>query len=126
VADTRLLYDLLYNTFDEDVSDWVKEFPGSLKFGPDVVERFVEKHNLDFIVTGSRHPPNGYEFSVGRKLLALASAPRPWIQSAIMSIHQNRVCTLHVSPAARILCARGKMDLLTTDHFAIKCRSGAF
>lgn len=53
VTDTRfvgLLCDLLWSDPDKDITGWSENDRGvSFTFGPDVVSRFLQKHDMDLI-----------------------------------------------------------------------------
>lgn len=50
VPDTGLLCDLLWSDPDKDITGWSENDRGvSFTFGPDVVSRFLQKHDMDLI-----------------------------------------------------------------------------
>src|ERR1700761_333805 len=53
VPDTGLLSDLLWADPDKDITGWAENDRGvSFTFGPDVVARFLQKHDMDLICRG--------------------------------------------------------------------------
>jgi diadenosine tetraphosphatase ApaH/serine/threonine PP2A family protein phosphatase len=76
VPDTGLLCDLLWSDPDKDISGWSENDRGvSFTFGPDVVTRFLQKHDLDLICRAHQVVEDGYEFFAKRQLVTLFSAP---------------------------------------------------
>jgi diadenosine tetraphosphatase ApaH/serine/threonine PP2A family protein phosphatase len=63
VPETGLLCDLLWSDPDKDISGWSENDRGvSFTFGPDVVTRFLQRHDMDLIwwawqLPASRAPP---------------------------------------------------------------------
>jgi serine/threonine-protein phosphatase PP1 catalytic subunit len=47
----------------------------SFTFGPDVVAKFLQKHDLDLICRAHQVVEDGYEFFAKRQLVTLFSAP---------------------------------------------------
>eukprot|EP01084_Bolivina_argentea_P012674 23724_1 len=74
VPDTGLLCDLLWAD-PEQISGWVENDPVSYIFGPDVVESFCKRFNIDLICRGKQVVADGYEFFAGRRLVTLFGAP---------------------------------------------------
>jgi len=89
---TGLLCDLLWSDPDKDITGWSENDRGvSFTFGPDVVSRFLQKHDMDLICRAhqaswplKRFPrskadsqvvEDGYEFFAKRQLVTLFSAP---------------------------------------------------
>jgi len=70
VPDTGLLCDLLWSDPDKDITGWSENDRGvSFTFGPDVVSRFLQKHDMDLICRAHQvrfnHP------SIARRLRSL-------------------------------------------------------
>lgn len=58
-----LLCDLLWSDPDKDITGWSENDRGvSFTFGPDVVTRFLQKHDLDLICRAHQVVEDGYEF----------------------------------------------------------------
>ncbi|CAG8840554.1 7738_t:CDS:2, partial [Racocetra persica] len=63
VPDTGLLCDLLWSDPDKDITGWSENDRGvSFTFGPDVVSRFLQKHDMDLICRAHQVVEDGYEF----------------------------------------------------------------
>lgn len=76
VPDTGLLCDLLWSDPDKDITGWSENDRGvSFTFGPDVVSRFLQKHDMDLICRAHQVVEDGYEFFAKRQLVTLFSAP---------------------------------------------------
>ena len=76
VPDTGLLCDLLWSDPDKDITGWSENDRGvSFTFGPDVVSRFLQKHDMDLICRAHQVVEDGYEFFANRQLVTLFSAP---------------------------------------------------
>lgn len=90
--DTGLLCDLLWSDPDKDITGWSENDRGvSFTFGPDVVSRFLQKHDMDLICRAHQVSyelldvprldqlfqvvEDGYEFFAKRQLVTLFSAP---------------------------------------------------
>lgn len=82
-----LLCDLLWSDPDKDITGWSENDRGvSFTFGPDVVTRFLQKHDMDLICRAHQVVEDGYEFFAKRQLVTLFSAPcvssvRPCLRS---------------------------------------------
>ncbi|KAI1379882.1 serine/threonine-protein phosphatase PP1 isozyme 4-like protein [Hypoxylon crocopeplum] len=98
-----LIYDLLWSDPDKDIQGWSKndnEEGSSSTFGPDVVSRFLKKHDLDLIVRGKTVVEDGYEFFADRLLVTVFGAPN-WKNEydnagAMMSVDENLLCSFQV------------------------------
>mmetsp|Transcript_62985 Transcript_62985/g.148325 ORF Transcript_62985/g.148325 Transcript_62985/m.148325 type:complete len:319 (-) Transcript_62985:325-1281(-) len=76
VPDTGLLCDLLWSDPDKDITGWGDNDRGvSFTFGPDVVQKFLHKHDLDLVCRAHQVVEDGYEFFAKRQLVTLFSAP---------------------------------------------------
>lgn len=74
--DPGLLCDLLWSDPDKDITGWSENDRGvSFTFGPDVVSRFLQKHDMDLICRAHQVVEDGYEFFAKRQLVTLFSAP---------------------------------------------------
>ena len=71
-----LLCDLLWSDPDKDITGWSENDRGvSFTFGPDVVSRFLQKHDMDLICRAHMVVEDGYEFWNDRTLVTVFSAP---------------------------------------------------
>ncbi|KAJ2239966.1 type 1 serine/threonine-protein phosphatase catalytic subunit glc7, partial [Coemansia sp. RSA 455] len=69
VPDTGLLCDLLWSDPDKDIQGWSENDRGvSFTFGPDIVYKFLQKHDLDLVCRAHQVVEDGYEFFAKRKL----------------------------------------------------------
>lgn len=76
LATTGLLCDLLWSDPDKDVSGWGENDRGvSFTFGDDVVNKFLNRYEMDLICRAHQVVEDGYEFFAKRKLVTLFSAP---------------------------------------------------
>ena len=101
VPDTGLLCDLLWSDPDKDITGWSENDRGvSFTFGPDVVSRFLQKHDMDLICRAHQVVEDGYEFFAKRQLVTLFSAP-----FVVLSVLFGYVLT-YVPGVAEIIAAR--------------------
>ncbi|CAK4138218.1 unnamed protein product [Aphanomyces euteiches] len=76
IPDEGLLCDLLWADPDAESHGWTESDRGvSYIFGADVVEQFLETHDLDLVCRAHQVVSDGYEFFAGRKLVTIFSAP---------------------------------------------------
>jgi hypothetical protein len=100
-----LLCDLLWSDPDKDITGWSENDRGvSFTFGPDVVSRFLQKHDMDLICRAHQVVEDGYEFFSKRQLVTLFSAPNYCGEfdnaGAMMSVDESLLCSFQV----RIFC----------------------
>jgi diadenosine tetraphosphatase ApaH/serine/threonine PP2A family protein phosphatase len=96
-----LLCDLLWSDPDKDITGWSENDRGvSFTFGPDVVSRFLQKHDLDLICRAHQVVEDGYEFFSKRQLVTLFSAPNYCGEfdnaGAMMSVDESLLCSFQV------------------------------
>ena len=61
---------------DKDITGWSENDRGvSFTFGPDVVSRFLQKHDMDLICRAHQVIEDGYKFFAKWHLVTLFSAP---------------------------------------------------
>ncbi|KAM7195048.1 Metallo-dependent phosphatase-like protein [Rhypophila sp. PSN 637] len=101
VPDCGFLCDLLWSDPDKDITGWAESDRGvSFTFGPDVVTRFLQKHDMDLIVRGHQIVEDGYEFFANRQLVTLWSAPNYRGEfdnaSATMLIDADLLCSFQI------------------------------
>ncbi|KAI8867820.1 protein phosphatase type 1 [Ramicandelaber brevisporus] len=107
VPDTGLLCDLLWSDPDKEIQGWSENDRGvSFTFGPDVVQNFLKKHELDLICRAHQVVEDGYEFFGKRKLVTLFSAPNYCGEfdnaGAMMSVDDSLMCSFQIlKPAER-------------------------
>jgi len=102
IPDCGLLCDLLWSDPDKDITGWSENDRGvSFTFGPDVVSRFLSKHDMDLICRAHQVVEDGYEFFSKRQLVTLFSAPNYCGEfdnaGAMMSVDESLLCSFQVS-----------------------------
>ena len=93
---------LLWSDPDKDITGWSENDRGvSFTFGPDVVSRFLQKHDMDLICRAHQVVEDGYEFFSKRQLVTLFSAPNYCGEfdnaGAMMSVDESLLCSFQVS-----------------------------
>lgn len=93
---------MLWSDPDKDISGWSENDRGvSFTFGPDVVSRFLQKHDMDLICRAHQVVEDGYEFFAKRQLVTLFSAPNYCGEfdnaGAMMSVDETLLCSFQVS-----------------------------
>ncbi|KJH45898.1 putative phosphoprotein phosphatase 1 [Dictyocaulus viviparus] len=101
VPDTGLLCDLLWSDPDKDVTGWGENDRGvSFTFGPDVVAKFLNRHDLDLICRAHQVVEDGYEFFAKRQLVTLFSAPNYCGEfdnaGGMMSVDETLMCSFQL------------------------------
>ena len=104
IPDCGLLCDLLWSDPDKDITGWSENDRGvSFTFGPDVVSRFLQKHDMDLICRAHQVVEDGYEFFSKRQLVTLFSAPNYCGEfdnaGAMMSVDESLLCSFQVRKA---------------------------
>jgi serine/threonine-protein phosphatase PP1 catalytic subunit len=95
------LCDLLWSDPDKTVKGWWENDRGvSFTFGPDIVQHFLKKHDLDLICRAHQVVEDGYEFFAKRQLVTLFSAPNYCGEfdnaGAMMTIDESLMCSFQV------------------------------
>ncbi|KAJ7052179.1 serine/threonine-protein phosphatase PP1 [Mycena amicta] len=107
IPDTGILSDLLWSDPDSTVRGWGENDRGvSFTFGPDVVARFLQKHDLDLIARGHQVVEDGYEFFAKRHLVTIFSAPNYGGEfdnaGGMMSVDESLLCSFQIlRPASK-------------------------
>ncbi|KAJ2694361.1 type 1 serine/threonine-protein phosphatase catalytic subunit glc7, partial [Coemansia spiralis] len=101
VPDTGLLCDLLWSDPDKDIQGWSENDRGvSFTFGPDIVYKFLQKHDLDLVCRAHQVVEDGYEFFAKRRLVTLFSAPNYCGEfdnaGAMMSVDDSLMCSFQI------------------------------
>ncbi|EPX72406.1 serine/threonine protein phosphatase PP1 [Schizosaccharomyces octosporus yFS286] len=101
VPDTGLLCDLLWSDPDNDLTGWGDNDRGvSFTFGPDVVSRFLHKHDMDLVCRAHQVVEDGYQFFSKRQLVTLFSAPNYCGEfdnaGAMMSVDESLLCSFQI------------------------------
>ncbi|KAJ6357652.1 hypothetical protein OIU78_005488 [Salix suchowensis] len=96
VPDTGLLCDLLWSDPGRDVKGWGMNDRGvSYTFGPDKVQEFLTKHDLDLVCRAHQVVEDGYEFFADRQLVTIFSAPN----YCVHDVKQNVMVAILLVPA---------------------------
>lgn len=111
IPDCGLLCDLLWSDPDKDITGWSENDRGvSFTFGPDVVSRFLQKHDMDLICRAHQVVEDGYEFFSKRQLVTLFSAPNYCGEfdnaGAMMSVDESLLCSFQVCPSKHYSASR--------------------
>lgn len=101
IPDVGLLCDLLWSDPDKDITGWSENDRGvSFTFGPDVVLRFLQKHDMDLICRAHQVVEDGYEFFSKRQLVTLFSAPNYCGEfdnaGAMMLVDESLLCSFQI------------------------------
>ncbi|KAL8878193.1 MAG: hypothetical protein Q9198_003950 [Flavoplaca austrocitrina] len=109
LPDCGILCDLIWSAPDKDITGWSENLDRGVgfTFGPDVVSRFLKRHNLGLICRAHQVVEDGYEFFSNRQLVTLFSAPdyRGEFNNAgaMMSVDENRMCSFQIlKPVDRV------------------------
>jgi serine/threonine-protein phosphatase PP1 catalytic subunit len=100
----------LWSDPDKDITGWSENDRGvSFTFGPDVVSRFLQKHDMDLICRAHQVVEDGYEFFSKRQLVTLFSAPNYCGEfdnaGAMMSVDESLLCSFQVCAThSRLVC----------------------
>eukprot|EP00756_Hemistasia_phaeocysticola_P052812 Hpha_TRINITY_DN28108_c0_g1::TRINITY_DN28108_c0_g1_i1::g.103246::m.103246/K06269/PPP1C; serine/threonine-protein phosphatase PP1 catalytic subunit len=99
--ESGLVCDLLWADPAPHVQGWKEgnDRGVSYKFGPDVVENFLQQYNLDLIVRSHEVVEDGFEFFAERKLVTLFTASRhsgAENAGAVMNIDASLLCSFQV------------------------------
>lgn len=126
IPDCGLLCDLLWSDPDKDITGWSENDRGvSFTFGPDVVSRFLQKHDMDLICRAHQVVEDGYEFFSKRQLVTLFSAPNYCGEfdnaGAMMSVDESLLCSFQIlKPAEK------KQKFVAQDPSRPPCRCEVF
>lgn len=101
VPDSGLLCDLLWSDPDKDVVGWGENDRGvSYTFGADIVNEFLQKHDMDLICRAHQVVEDGYEFFADRSLVTIFSAPNYCGEfdnaGAMMSVDDTLTCSFQI------------------------------
>ncbi|KAJ6628138.1 protein phosphatase type 1 [Mycena sp. CBHHK59/15] len=101
IPERGLLSDLVWSDPEKDITGWSANDRGvSFTFGPDVVTRFIQKHDLDLICRGHQVVEDGFEFFAKRRLVTLFSAPNYCGEfdnaGAMMSVDDELLCSFQI------------------------------
>merc|ERR1712205_164625 len=101
VPDTGIICDLLWSDPEKDITGWAENDRGvSFVFGPDVVQSFLRKHDMDLICRAHQVVEDGYEFFAKRQLITLFSAPNYcgefYNAGAMMTVDETLMCSFQI------------------------------
>ena len=107
VAEEGLLCDLLWSDPENSTKDWGENDRGvSVTFNVKVLEKFLEKNDLDLLCRAHQVVEEGYEFFGDKKLVTVFSAPNYCGEfdnnGGIMLVDENLRCSF------KIIKAKGK------------------
>ncbi|CAH1098937.1 unnamed protein product [Psylliodes chrysocephalus] len=95
-----LLCDLLWSDPSPELGWTANDRGVSFSFGPDVINKFLRKHDFDLICRGHQVVEDGYEFFAQRKLITIFSAPNYCgtfdNAGALMSINEDLLCQFQI------------------------------
>lgn len=106
VPDQGLLCDLLWADPDKETMGWGENDRGvSFTFGPEIVTKFLHKHDLDLICRAHQVVEDGYEFFAKRQLVTLFSAPNYCGEfdnaGSMMSVDETLMCSFQILKPAQ-------------------------
>lgn len=101
VPEHGLFADLLWSDPNRHGNGWEENDRGvSFTFGADVVQRFLQRHNLELICRAHQVVEDGYEFFANRRLVTLFTAPNYCGQfinaGAIMTVSASLQCSFKI------------------------------
>ncbi|KAK2352444.1 protein-serine/threonine phosphatase [Trifolium repens] len=101
VPDQGLLCDLLWADPDTEIKGWGENDRGvSYTFGPDKVDEFLKKHDLDLICRAHQVVEDGYQFFADRQLVTIFSAPNYCGEfnnaGALMCVDETLLCSFQI------------------------------
>ena len=103
IPDEGLVCDLVWSDPEPDCEDWDENERGVGKsFGPEPVDNFLRKFDLDLICRGHQAVVNGYEFpfTPEQTLITLFSAPNYCYEydnyGAVLHVQENLYCSFSI------------------------------
>jgi len=101
VPDNGLICDLLWSDPDAAITGWGENDRGvSYTFGADIVNKFLNRHDIDLVCRAHQVVEDGYEFFAKRSLVTVFSAPNYCGEfdnaAGIMSIDENLICSFKI------------------------------
>lgn len=115
IPDEGLMCDLLWSDPETKDLGWGENDRGvSYTFGPDVVNDFVQKHDIDLICRAHQVVEDGYEFFCNRKLVTIFSAPNYCNEfdnaGAMLTVNEDLLCSFQI---IKSLLHHNKKKMLT-------------
>jgi len=125
VPDEGLLCDLMWADPDPDVKMFQESDRGvSYLFGAAIIEKFLDKYDLDLIARGHQVETDGYAFFADRQLVTLFSAPNYCGEfdncGAVMAVEEDLTCSFQVIDPAPGAKKRKKSRSSTNKNKNIK------
>jgi serine/threonine-protein phosphatase PP1 catalytic subunit len=102
IPDKGILRDILWSDPKKDIVGWSfdEKRKCSYYFGPDVIRKFLEDHDLNLICRGHEFVEGGYEFTANNGLVTIFSAPgymgKYSNKGAIMLVDENLKCSFQI------------------------------
>jgi serine/threonine-protein phosphatase PP1 catalytic subunit len=101
VPDFGLINDLLWSDPSETATDWEENDRGvSYLFNKQIVEQFLDKHQLDLVCRAHTVVEDGYEFFGNRSLVTIFSAPNYCGEfdnfAAVMTVDSSLQCSFQL------------------------------
>ena len=101
VPDAGLLCDMVWADPDKEINGWQENDRGvSYTYGPDIVQNFLRKHDMDLVCRAHQVVEDGYEFAAKRQLVTLFSAPNYCGEfdnaGAMMSVDETLMCSFQI------------------------------
>ena len=102
VPEEGLLCDLLWADPESSIKDWAHNEERGIShiFGPNIIETFLEEHDLDLVCRAHQVVEEGYEFTCDRKLVTVFSAPNYCGEfdnsGAIMDVKEDLTCSFQI------------------------------
>ena len=85
----EIFYALLCNDPDEDCGyNWNSLGPNSRCFGPDVTQRFLNKHKMARLIRSHEYNVSGFKYDHSNQCLTIFSCPNYW--------YDQRACKFHI------------------------------
>jgi len=110
VPDAGIITDILWSDPDSNNDGWGENDRGvSYTFGKDVLQSFLNRHDLDLVCRAHQVVEDGYKFFPGRLLITIFSAPNYCSfenAAAMMAVDETLMCSFQVmqfEPAQSIL-----------------------
>ncbi|KAI6189998.1 Metallophosphoesterase domain containing protein [Aphelenchoides bicaudatus] len=120
VDDKGLVCDLLWSDPSSQPGWGPNDRGVSYTFGADVLNNFLQKHELDLVVRAHQVVEDGYEFFGKRQLVTIFSAPNYCSEfdnaAAIMSINPDLLCSFQIlKPTQNVLRERRPNNVPTNE-----------
>ncbi|XP_022197905.1 serine/threonine-protein phosphatase alpha-3 isoform-like [Nilaparvata lugens] len=101
VPDKGLICDLLWADPDKETVGWAQNQRGvSYTFGAEVVNKFLQDHDLDLICRAHQVVEDGYEFFAKRQVVTIFSAPNYCGEfdnsGGMMVVDENLMCSFKI------------------------------